>query len=223
MSRCGFLIVIGMVVCAGAAAQEELGSLTNMSFDTSWAWGETPPGWAKAFTGTTGPSYWETGFGAPNTELDAGAPTTTRCKFELYTSGAAEGVLYKEVNWGTQGEITQLSAYFAGRNWVGGKVGVMGIGVDLDGGGSSWADVGTNKATIIGAESYDQQWRQVTVPGPLLRPEGATTFTIMLYASHDASNWEWNCQVDEVSIATLTVPTPTPGAGVAREQYELYR
>jgi hypothetical protein len=168
---------------------ESLGSLTNMSFQTSWPYTpvpQDPSGWFVLQWGANaGPQYYT------GSELSSGKPSNHRCKYEIGGSGT-EHVLGKEIYWGSATSV-DFSAYCAGRKWDGSSTGTMSIGVDLDGCANSWSDADET----TGVTKNDEVWRQLSLTD-LDKPQGATSFTIMLRANRSGTSW--NCQFDEVSV-----------------------
>jgi hypothetical protein len=200
--RIAILLAILALPVAGAFGQEDFPNLTNMEFSTTWANGAEVPGWD--FNG--GYNFF-TGFpdSVSNGELPQTPTNTPRLKFEIAQVGLGTCVLFKEVNWGPVGEIT-VSVDAGCRNWSSMGSGEVGIGVDLDGGATSWADVASE--AIISGTNVD--WTTVST-GPLTKPGGATTFTLVLYCQR--TGHYWNCQVDNVVVTTdvsFDVPPETP-------------
>jgi hypothetical protein len=169
---------------------EDLGSLTNMSFQNSWPFTpqpQNPPGWFVLDWASGGPQYYT------GAELSSGRPSDHRCKYE-FESGptGTEHVLGKEINWGSAEEV-DFSAFCAGRKWDGWSNGTMSIGVDLGGCAESWSDADV----VVHRTSNNQTWSQLNLTD-LSRPGGASSFTIMLRANRSGPCW--NCQFDEVSM-----------------------
>ena len=70
----------------------------------------------------------------------------------------------------------------------------MSIGVDLNGCAQDWGDADNSD----GRTSNDESWGTVSL-NDLSKPQGATTFTLMLRANRSGS--AWNCQFDAVSVS----------------------
>jgi hypothetical protein len=179
---------------------EPIGSLSNMSFQTSWSYEpapNNPSGWWVVEWARGGPEYYT------SYELSSGRPSDHRCKFEIGGPAGMEYVIGKEIAWGEYTEV-DASVYCAGRNWDGSSVGTMSIGIDRDGSAMAWSDADqfTNRT------SSNEVWSQISVTG-VTKPAGATTFTLMLRATR--SGVYWNCQFDEASVVgTAMGPTNTP-------------
>lgn len=187
------LALIGMMmVPVTAQAADNIGSLVNPCFATSWTYRSggvpSPPGgWVLAGWGATsgGPQYYD------GAELSSNKPTNHRCKWEFSGTGSGtNNVIAKEVNWGSYGSAT-ITVYCAARTW-GGTTGSMKLGVDANGAGTQWSDCGANTASRT---SNDETWSTLTLT--IAKPVGATTFTVMLNA---VPNNNWNCQFDNLTI-----------------------
>lgn len=200
-----FLIVLlGLALTAAVAnAEEDFPGLVNLNFETGWSGPDYDvPGWehngGHNFNPVGHPA-WYSGGELPRTGY--------RLKFEIAEVGETTGLLFKEVNWGSVvGEIN-VSVWAACRTWGSGSLGgEVGIGVDPDGGATSWGEVAYSDLLT----GTDIGWTQLST-GTITKPGGATTFTLVLYA-HRFEN-QWNCQVDDVEVDTdvsFEVPPGTP-------------
>jgi hypothetical protein len=209
MNRSTFRIAVALAVlalpAAGAFGQENFPNLTNMGFSTTWTNGSQVPGWD--YNGG-----WNFSTGLPISVTNANGellktPDSPRLKFEISQFVEETAILFKEVNWGPVNEIT-VSIEVASQNWDGSssQQGEVGIGVDSDGGATGWADVDYPALNTGG----DVDWTTVSV-GPITKPAGATTFTLVLYC-HRFCCW-WNAQVDTVTVTTdvnFDVPPEAP-------------
>jgi len=85
----------------------------------------------------------------------------------------------------------------------------MKLGADDNGSGSSWSDCGSN---VTSRTSNDESWSQLNLE--VDKPGGATTFTVMLNAVPDGT--QWNCQFDALAITgsnPCSATAPTGGWG----------
>lgn len=211
---CAVVILFG----AGAAVgQENLPNLSNLSFETGWTAGDQVPGWDYRpydFTsgaGASGPT------GTPNQDTGPSPVTGKTLKFEIGAIGERTCLLFKEVNWGTNvNSITATIDVRMGR-WGGfgdtPPIGEVGIGIDPDGGATTWSDVSAS-ATAISTTDPDNNWIYDLSTGPVAKPGGATTFTVVLYAHRFPNRNYWNAHVDDVVIDTDYAFTDPPEAPV---------
>lgn len=219
MIRTGFLTLtlgITMLFATSVVAQEDLPNLSNLGFETTWTSGNQVPGWDYLpfdFTsgaGASGPT------GTPNQDNAPSPETGKALKFEIGEIGERTGLLFKEVNWGPNvNSITATIDVRMGR-WGGfgdtPPIGEVGIGIDPDGGATTWSDV-TATATAVSSASGDNVWIYNISTGPVAKPGGATTFTLVLYAHRFPNRNYWNAHVDNVEIDTdfsFTIPPESP-------------
>ena len=202
---------------------DSIGSLSNASFQTLWGTANTgnPDNCDQVASSPYAMSGWATTRwrrGTPvhytsNVELDAGKPSAERCKFEIYGSSSNNNVdhtMVKEIEWGAAPSVN-VSIWCAGRTWAGNKEGTMSLGIVPEGRAAKWSEVlPANKVSISGSQSRDEVWRQLTLPANIVKPGGATTFTVLINANR--SGTEWNCQFDELSVTAGCTPPAVPGA-----------
>lgn len=191
---------------AAASAADNIGSLTNPSFQTTWTYRSggapyPPSGWTILdWSATAGGPIW-VGTG-DNCSDDR--PSDHRCKYEFAGSGGGgDNVIAKEVNWGSAGRVI-VKAFRARHSWNGGT-GSAYLGVKSAGGAMQWSQRDLT-ATNTGGEC---EWRQLSLT--ITRPLGATTFTVMLNG-HPNANGNWNCQFDDLQIIVDCAAPSTPGA-----------
>ncbi len=180
---------------------EDISSLINMSFQTSWPFSpepQDPSGWDVLNWTSGGPEHYT------STELSSGRKSDHRCKIE-FGSGAAgtDHVIAKEILWGNYTSV-DVSAWCAARKWDASSTGTMSIGVDRDGNATTWSHADVTQSRT----SNDETWESIAISN-VIRPSGAVTFTLMLCANRTGTSY--NCQFDEVSVTGVqTGPTSTP-------------
>lgn len=204
------IIVLALCLALPSFAQEDFPNLQNLNFETAWANGAQIPGWdfrPWVVTGGTGdPRQVADG----NDNIFFGGVGNHNLKFEIAAIDTRTCLVFKEVNWGVVNEVT-FTVDLAHNNWGGPAGSVLGLGIDPNGGATSWADT-TVRATITSPASQDITVYTVST-GPIQKPVGATTFTVVLYCFR--IQHYYNGHIDNVVVDTdfvFTNPPSNPSA-----------
>jgi len=216
---------MGLIVCSllimpiSAQAADNIGSLVNASFQTSWTSScgnppaNVPSGWYIVEPTSGAPANWCLNYVTTSDNCANGRPSDHRLKLDqIYGSNANHNfVLGKEIDWGSYTQAT-VTVYYACHYWsIGGTTGQgkVQLGVKVNGQATAWSDCGSNYVQQVNPSECSWGTMQITVS-----KGSSSTFTVMLNGVATNSGG-FNCQFDELTVTGSTGCTPPANPGSA--------